>query len=42
MIVKEVTDIQGIAEGVLEDIYDDSLVVSHLGRDRNKGNWSVL
>ena len=42
MVMEEVADIQCIAEGVLEDVYDDSLVVSHLGRDRDKGNWSVL
>ena len=41
MVMKEVADIWCIAVSILEDVYDDSFVVSYLRRDGNKGNWSM-
>ena len=42
VIVEEIADVWCIAKSILENVYDDSLIVSHLGRDRDEGNWSML
>ena len=42
MVVKEVADIWCIAVSVLEDVYNDSFIMSHLRRDGNKGNWLMF
>ena len=42
MVMEEVADIWCIAVSVLEDVYDDSFVMSYLRRDGNEGNWSMF
>ena len=41
VVIKEVADVWCIAVGVLEDVYNDPFIMSHLRGNRNEGNWSV-